>query len=154
MHPDSLGDRLWHQSKTGGPDECWTWVGHISQDGYGQIGVNNEICRAHRVAYRLDNGQPAENFVCHHCDNPLCINPAHLYDGTNSQNQKDASERGQKQVGEDHYDSRLTEKDVQEIRERYEETDITQSKLAELYGVSLGAVGKIIRRVTWAHVDD
>jgi len=152
MHPDSLGDRLWHQSETGDPDECWIWVGHISQDGYGQIGVNNEICRSHRVAYRLDNGEPAENFVCHHCDEPLCVNPNHLYDGTPKENQEDAVERGRIANGTEQHDAELCESQVKEILKKYNSTDKTQKELGEEYGVSRQTVSKITRRITWKHV--
>lgn len=152
-HSDRYEDRFWHQVDVRDESDCWLWQGHVGQDGYGQIMRNGDIKRSHREAYRLDNDGVAEGVVCHHCDTPLCVNPEHLYDGTPTSNAQDASERGQLSMGEDHYESKVTEEDVRDIRRRYEEEDITQPELADEYGLSRQAISKITRRVSWKGIE-
>lgn len=72
-------------------NECWNWTKCLNEKGYGIFGVDGKkVDRAHRIAYRLCVGEiPAGLFVCHHCDNPKCVRPDHLFLGTNLDNVKD-----------------------------------------------------------------
>lgn len=75
-----------------GDDACWPWLGARDPKGYGQAGKR---WRAHRVAMFLTNGPiPPGMFVCHHCDNPPCCNPAHLFIGTVTDNMRDCAAKG------------------------------------------------------------
>lgn len=76
---------------------CWIWLkqANIHGGGYGRISINNKVEKAHRVSYRIFIGEiPDKLFVCHHCDTPSCINPYHLFIGTNLDNQKDMHKKG------------------------------------------------------------
>ena len=96
----SLADRFWPKVQVSNQADCWEWEGGKSGDGYGAVGTQNselmgEITRAHRLAWYLHNGPiPVGIMVCHHCDNPGCVNPAHLFLADKSGNMKDAYEKG------------------------------------------------------------
>lgn len=91
----SLEDRFWSKvDKSAGPQGCWVWTGSIATNGYGLFTVNDRTRRAHRVSFRLFHGYESPLLVCHHCDNPPCVNPAHLFEGTKSDNGLDMSAKG------------------------------------------------------------
>jgi len=102
-HGVTLSDRLWARVVRGAPDACWEWQGATDKDGYGRIGrggrgaPNNP---AHRVAFEISRGPiPYGLLVCHHCDNPPCCNPAHLFLGTHQDNQADKVAKGRQARG-------------------------------------------------------
>ena len=74
---------------------CWLWMGTVSSRGYGQVWVNGMHRPAHRISWELVNGpMPAHLDACHTCDVECCINPAHIWPGTPSENAKDAVRKG------------------------------------------------------------
>lgn len=87
-----LNDKFWEKvNKTSG---CWIWIG-ATRSGYGAFKQNGKIYAAHRASYEFFFGViSGGKFVCHHCDNPSCINPAHLFLGTSSDNMIDCSKKG------------------------------------------------------------
>ena len=75
-------------------DGCWVWNGATDGDGYGCFSYAGKSYRAHRIALELDGRPPGEMFACHHCDNPSCVNPDHLFVGTNKDNMVDMVAKG------------------------------------------------------------
>lgn len=88
---------------------CWIWMSSLSDRGYGQLTIKNKTIYAHRFSWELHNGPIPEGLlVCHHCDTPLCVNPDHLFVGTQKDNILDAMRKG-----------RLTSLDKRDSRGRW-----------------------------------
>lgn len=142
---------------------CWEWNGPKHSCGYGNIRTKTPdgrqtFARAHRVSLEVFLGyQIARNLhVLHSCDNPPCVNPRHLRTGTDTDNTQDRVSHnrhrsGKPMVGEKNPVSKLTETNVQEIRERLAKGE-TQTRVGRLYGVSQSAVSKIVTGRAWTHI--
>lgn len=138
---------------------CWEWKYGKHDFGYGRYRMGKKMETTHRLSYMLT--RPDEDIseleVCHECDNPPCCNPDHLFSGTHHQNMIDMEEKGRAikpgpknaPKGEDHKLSVLTWEDVKEIRRLKRETDMTQSKMAEIFGVSFRQISRIILNKAW-----
>lgn len=133
---------------------CWLWNGTLNAKGYGCFSGG----LAHRFSYQSLVGEiPEGRYVLHHCDIRNCVNPQHLYVGTQKDNVADmwrrgrANARGQK-PGEGHSLARLTWNDVREIRALAKEGK-TKSQLAIKYGISEAQIGRIILNVRWIDRD-
>lgn len=89
----SATEKFWRQvNKATG---CWLWMGYLSPQGYGVFKLGESRCRAHRYAWILTHGDiPEGRLVCHHCDNPTCVNPSHLFLGSHKDNIRDAISKG------------------------------------------------------------
>ena len=145
-------DRLWSKAERDDAG-CLVWQAGCFGNGRPAIQVDGKAKNAARVAFELENQVPGERDVLHTCDNPLCIEPDHLYLGDAKQNSEDMYERQEPpQQGSTHHKSELFEDDVVEIRARYE-GGATQSELARDYPVNRSSIGKIVRRETWTHLD-
>ncbi len=148
----SPSQRLWSRVDTsGGPDACWLWVADTARQ-YGKLMFNRKYQPAHRVSWIMTNGPiPDGLFVCHHCDVPKCVNPAHLFLGTPADNQADMTKKGRGRLGQRNGFSKLTERQVLAMRLRYAEGGITQEALANDYGIDQTVVSRIILRKRWQH---
>lgn len=126
---------------------CWEWLGTRWANGYGRIGDK----KAHRIAWERANGRPIPTgmLVCHRCDNPPCVNPAHLYLGTHRDNVRDRMERERGQRGTDVNTAKLTEEQVHEIRARCDRGEVHRTVAAD-FGISQVMVSLIARRKSWA----
>lgn len=139
----------------GAPDECWEWQRGKDGRGYGAFREPNAgMTYAHRWVLGLRPGD--FGLALHTCDNPPCCNPNHLYCGTSKDNTRDMMRRGRSGYGvlrgEENKSSTLNAKQVEDIRLRYAEGDVTQDTLAEEYGVTQSTVSKAIVRDTWRHI--
>lgn len=140
-------------------NECWEWQGYRNKKGYGRIasgGSSGRMLAAHRVAWAAHNAEPVPPglCVCHHCDNPACVNPAHLFLGTSPENTADMIAKGRaiKAKGEAHGSSRLTEAQVLEARRLHSAGGMTKQSLSDRYGVSRSAIYYAVTRKTWRHL--
>ena len=132
--------------RSGGPDACWPWQGAMQANGYGRFVYERRSTYAHRVAFRLEHGRWATPFVCHRCDNPACVNPAHLFEGDQATNMRDAAIK--RRTG----GIKLTEQQVRDIRANFALCRVTKQELGNRFGVTRQAIGHIVTRKQWAHV--
>jgi hypothetical protein len=151
---DRFAEKLQINYETG----CWEWIAGKDLMGYGVIGLGRKSegdGRASRVAYELFVGPiPDGLFVCHHCDNPSCCNPKHLFVGTHLDNVRDKCQKGRQRgahQGEEHHNSKLSNADVIEIR-ALSEFGVPQSKIADVFFVNSNCVSRIVNRKRWAHI--
>jgi len=141
-------------------DSCWGWKGSVNNKGYGQVFCGGEIKFAHRFSYEnFVASIPSGMFVCHHCDNPICSNPHHLFIGTNSDNILDSIEKGRfkrvpdacKARGEKVAGSKLKENEVVQIKKMIEH-GFGNKPIAELFHVGHATISLIRVNKTWKHV--
>ena len=145
-------ERFWSKVDRRGDGECWNWKAYTNRGGYGWVRWNGKAHLSHRIAYLLTYGEPGELCVLHKCDNRRCVNPRHLWLGTRADNIHDCVAKGRHRhtlpaplYGEDHPMSKLTDKQVEEIRTRYAAGGVTYRSLAKEYGVSHQQIGDIVR---------
>lgn len=139
--PKPLQDRFWPKVDKRGQGECWPWTASFTKNGYGKFCIKKAKWRgAHRVAYQLCVGPIPEGFfVCHFCDNPICVNPAHLFLGTAKMNSEDMVRKGRSAA-------KLNKNDIHNILTEYAKGDISLRSLAKFFGVTHSLVGQIVRR--------
>lgn len=154
----SSAQRFWQRvDRSGGPDACWIWQASIDEGGYGCFYATTEEgglqIKAHRYAWILTHGKIPDGLqVCHACDNPPCVNPAHLFIGTATDNMADMIAKGRKPRGEASGTARLTDDNVRYIREHYRPGETTFTEFANMFGVTYHAIANLIRRKTWKHL--
>lgn len=151
-------ERFWSRvDKSGGEDSCWNWIAAKDKNGYGNFRCHykEKEQRSHRHAWVFTNGKIPESMcVLHKCDNPSCCNPKHLFIGTNLDNMLDKTRKGRNNapVGERAGLTKLTEKQVLEMREMFASGLLTQRAIAKKFSVGYKAVNKIVHRQRWKHI--
>ncbi len=156
--PDAVFDaRFWERTERCG--DCWLWTGPLVDGRYGTTTRHRRHHLAHRYAYLLTYGPiPAGIKVCHTCDTPRCINPAHLFLGTQADNVADMIQKGRadfrknKSHGSAHYKAKLTEAAVRAIRARAASGE-PRTALVAAYGVCTATISHILNRRIWTHVE-
>lgn len=153
MYSDIIKGRFAAKTKLNPSNGCIEWVAAVSRDGYGVFHTDGNRTRsAHRVAFEMHKGAiPSGMFVCHRCDNPICVNPDHLFLGTHAENMRDrnAKRRQAGAIGETNGRAKLSAQDILSIKgERG-----PQEQLAQKYGVSSSHISRIRRGETWRHLE-
>jgi hypothetical protein len=164
----SLRERLAFYSIPEPNSGCQLWLGSVDRKGYGQLRFGGRLQAAHRLAWEIANGPiPAGQGVLHRCDNPACVNLAHLRTGTPKENTADMMQKGRHDIGglalgrdpppggwptrargERMHFAKLTEADVRAIRSDARGCH----KLAKQYGVGPSTIKSVRARRTWRHV--
>lgn len=156
--------RFWRDIDKDGPEhpvhgKCWIWkMGPKSEKcPYGYISVKHRGVRVHRFSWEMHHGQiPSGMQVLHKCDNPLCVNPSHLFLGTQKDNQQDMVQKGRENRGEGRPQSKLTEEAVLEIRRDCKpgRKGKNVKYFAEKYGVSGTAIKYALAGRNWRYLSE
>lgn len=143
-----LTERFWQRVDRGQGDACWNWRGAHHPFGYGLLQGRNprRLHRAHRLSWEIHQGPISGGLlVLHRCDNPACVNPAHLFLGTPADNLRDAYAKARMRPTERRRRARLTPSELQGIREGFQ-AGRTMADLARSFGICRATVRATVRR--------
>ncbi len=144
VNDHAFQDRFWKQGASNGL--CWEWQGAKSIRGYGVVSVGGMNLRAHRVSYVMAYGSiSTDKIACHTCDNPSCVNPLHLYEGTDKDNTADCIARGRRGGRE----QKLSPAQVEDARKRYMNRSATQAELAAELGTGRTTMQRILHGLSY-----
>jgi hypothetical protein len=132
---------------------CWLWLGRLNEWGYGVFRENGKTTLAHRSSWIAENGEiPKGMLACHLCDIPACINPEHLWLGTDLDNSSDCIKKGRNRqlAGGKHPNASMTEDQAKEAIFLISKRD--DGEIAEIIGCTKNAVNLIRRNRTWRHL--
>jgi hypothetical protein len=151
--------RFWDKVSIGEKNECWEWQGHLTKFGYGMFWLEGRPHYAHRISFLLSGKTLTEEKPCalHHCDNPKCVNPNHLYAGDKKDNAQDMVKRNRCKAqlnavsGEKNINAKLTQEQVNDIRKACKEKHVPQKDMVEKYHVTKGLISLICNNKRWKH---
>ena len=147
----------WYEAErlTGWDSGCHIWTGTKNSEGYGELRFGRHMRKVHRLRYAHTYGPiPDWLLCCHKCNVRECINPEHIYLGTDADNTRDKIDAGTHLIrarGRDHHNTPLEEADVLEIR-RLDAAGSTRAEVARRYNVTTATIGNIVNRKTWRHI--
>jgi hypothetical protein len=127
-------------NKTG----CHEWLRATLGRGYGQLWYKGEKYLAHRLSYKINKGDIGDYHVLHTCDNPKCINPDHLWLGTNTDNMNDKIKKGRVVKGENHPQAKLTDRQIKTLKSLYSTGEFFQKDLGIIFGIVQSQVSALI----------
>ena len=135
-----MEERFWKKVNKETSNGCWEWTASLNKTGYGKFGLEKTWRLAHRMAFELHNKRPITSglHLLHSCDNPKCVNPSHLFEGTNLDNINDKIQKGRQPC-------KLTFEQVQKIRDLYSTGEYSYTMLSNQYNVAFQTIGKIVR---------
>lgn len=145
-------DARWEPEANSG---CWLWSGTLDGNKRAVFGVGYKVRIAARVSWELNRGPiPAEQCVCHRCDTRACVNPEHLFLGTQTDNVADMDVKGRRNAprGVGHGMHKLTPESVMEMRQLRKQDGITLDELGSRFGVTKQCAHNAITGKTWAHL--
>lgn len=143
--------KFWRRVNREKAKACWPYLGAIYSHGYGMFSIGRARIRAHRLAWLLSRGEiPAGQSVLHRCDNTRCVNPAHLFLGTQADNMHDAVRKGRKRAWGL---QKLNAQQVREIR-RCAAAGEPHKAIAARFSISRNHVSTLVHRKAWAHLED
>lgn len=151
--PDRVKKRFWSKVRMGGYDDCWEWIASRREFGYGQFWVPQlkRILTSHRACWLLWHGELPSSCILHKCDNPRCVNPHHLFLGSNADNSMDMKSKGRSTRGSKHPGAQLNESQVVEIKKMLLGGETTV-RIATLFNVRREVISKIKHGRRWTHV--
>lgn len=156
-------NRFWSKVEKKEGDSCWEWIGCKDAHGYGEFPTKfrKKHTRGHQMSWIIHFGEIPDGLgVLHRCDNPSCVNPKHLFLGTQADNNRDMNEKGRRRsrflYGENHPQHgtnskfhKLTEDQVKEIRRLKLTGEYTLREIAEMFGVTHGVINNICQGRKW-----
>ena len=149
------------------PNGCWIWIGSRNRRGYGIVRMDGKLGTSHRKSWRLFRGEIGDLFVCHRCDVRACVNPDHLFLGTQKDNVRDAIRKGRMATGERHgthtkprsicrggrnHSAKLMDSEVSELKKVVLHARKPQWMIGALYGVTQASISRIRMEKTWRNV--
>lgn len=154
---EGFKNRFWTKVDKNGPihpvlkTRCWLWTSYANEHGYGRTPYGDRMMFAHKLAWFYTTNNPPVDCLLHRCDNPRCVNPEHLQEGTHADNMGDMAAKGRQGWGERNRHAKLTNEKVLAIRAKAAE-GLTHSFLAQEYEVHLHTIARVINRRTWRRI--